>query len=65
MVTIDPEEQEQERRRMLSYLGRYGRQSMLDADWWDVDLEEFKAKFQDLSEVIRQESSEHRRNEDH
>jgi hypothetical protein len=64
-VSIDPEEQEQDRRRMFSYMARYGRQSLLDRDWQDEDLEEFKAKYHDLAEVIRLESQVGRKEEDH
>lgn len=50
---------------MFSYMARYGRQSLLDRDWQDEDLEEFKAKYHDLAEVIRLESQVGRKEEDH
>lgn len=56
LVKIDPVEQEEERREMLTFMGRHGRQSWFDRDWWDVDLEELKAKFHSLSKVIRMEN---------
>jgi len=57
LMVMDPADQEKQRRRMLTYLGRYGRQSSREEDWWDTDLEEFKLKFEDLSEAIGEENA--------
>jgi hypothetical protein len=63
--TIDPEAQEQYRLRQIVYLGRYGRQSMRWADWWDCDLEEFDQLHQELSEFITRENAANRTAENH
>lgn len=63
-VAIDPEEQEQDRLKMLTYLGRYGRQSTFDRDWWDVELEELKQRFHALCEAVQMESRAGRKEED-
>lgn len=54
---FDPEEQERHRNRQVVYLARYGRGPLTDDAWWDVDLEEFKSRYQDLAEMISEENA--------
>lgn len=61
---LDPEEQERSRDRQVVYMARYARGPLTDEGWWDVDLEEFRTRYQDLSEMISEENAASKATED-
>lgn len=54
---VDPEEQEQARREQIVYMARYARGPLTWDGWWDVDLEEFRDRYHDLSDMIGKENA--------
>lgn len=62
LLLLDPAEQEKIRRHQIIALARYGRQPI--SEWLDADVQELRAWYESLAELMKAEAEATRHHED-